>query len=437
MPATTAVAVVDLGWGDASKGSVTDWLARTTPDPIVVRFNGACQAAHNVVTPDGRHHTFASFGSGTFVPTALTYLAEEVIVNPVAVFTEEAHLRAVGVSDGLARLFINGDCKLATTWHKALNRMRETARGNDVHGTCGHGIGETMSAHIDRPDLTVRFGSPSRNALLELRDHLRTLAVDIDPHSTELRFFDSEGLFEDYWQAWKDLSTYVTTVDETWIDQDRNLIFEGAQGVLLDETYGFHPHTTWSTCTYQNAVTALRNAGLELPLTRLGVTRTYQTRHGAGPFPTEDPAWHLALPERHNNESGLQGAWRVGPADLTLTRYAVDVVGGIDGLVVTHCDMAAADWKVAVGYIHETQPWPPAIATMAGKTCSRIYKTATPTLEGQEWLGRWLSEVTPVYVNVPVSEYPNWLSEKLGRPLFATSHGPTANDKTFHLRRVT
>ena len=106
--------------------------------------------------------------------------------------------------------------------------------------------------------------------------------------------------------------------------------------MLLDEWHGFHPYTTWSTTTFANAETLLAEAGLTA--TRLGVTRCYLTRHGPGPLVTEDPT--LELPEPHNGRNEWQGAFRVGHFDAVALRYALEVAGGVDGIALTHLDVA-------------------------------------------------------------------------------------------------
>ena len=127
----------------------------------------------------------------------------------------------------------------------------------------------------------------------------------------------------------------------TILDRPGTVIFEGAQGVLLDEWHGFHPHTTWSTTTLANADRLLAEADYAGDVTRIGLTRAYATRHGAGPFVTEDALLTHMLPDARNGSHEWQQGFRVGWLDLVLLRYALVVTGGIDCLAVTCLDRLA------------------------------------------------------------------------------------------------
>jgi adenylosuccinate synthase len=111
------------------------------------------------------------------------------------------------------------------------------------------------------------------------------------------------------------------------------VVFEGAQGMLLDETWGFAPHNSWTDITFTNALKLIK--GISIPTSRIGVLRTHFTRHGAGPFPTEDPAISF---QDHNTVGPWQGAFRFGRFDLVLARYALEKIGGVDEIVLTHQD---------------------------------------------------------------------------------------------------
>ncbi len=119
------------------------------------------------------------------------------------------------------------------------------------------------------------------------------------------------------------------------------VVFEGAQGVLLDEDHGFHPHTTWSCVTPAAAQAVLTNLGLSSPLRRYGIVRSYLTRHGAGPLPSFDAGLDC-LPEPHNVDDGWQGRFRRGHPDGVLLRHAAQACGPLDGLLVSHLDALRA-----------------------------------------------------------------------------------------------
>ena len=139
---------------------------------------------------------------------------------------------------------------------------------------------------------------------------------------------------------------------KTLLAQSGTIIFEGAQGVLLDENYGFAPYTTWSTTTFSNADTLIQEHAYPGEVIRLGLLRAYGTRHGAGPFPTEDRTLTLTLPDQHNTWNDWQRTFRVGYLDLVATRYAKDVLGKLDYLAITNIDRLTMmpEWKVCNSY---------------------------------------------------------------------------------------
>lgn len=162
-----ALVVADLGFGDAGKGSSVDFLVRAYKAHTVVRYNGGAQAGHNVVTQDGRQHVFAQFGSGTFVPGVQTHLSRHMLVNPVSMLDEEEHLCSLSVSDAFHRTTIDEEALIITPFHQAANRLREYARGKDRHGSCGRGIGETMTDALRWPDMAVRADLVARGLSTE------------------------------------------------------------------------------------------------------------------------------------------------------------------------------------------------------------------------------------------------------------------------------
>lgn len=438
----THLIVVDLGYGDAGKGTIVDWLCRAgqpggardgAPPVAVVRFNGGAQAAHHVLAPSGPAagsvHAFAQFGSGTFAGTP-TFLSRFMLVDPLALTAEAEHLGRLGVPDPLALLTVDREALLTTPYHRAANQAREEARGSGRHGSCGVGIGETARYALEYPLDAPRAGDLTAPAALLrkltlLRDRL---AGPASPGSAGAGP-SAAPLPQDVADVFRAVAARLTLAGEG--DLARLLgrgpaVFEGAQGVLLDEWRGFHPYTTWSTTTFANAETLLAEAGLAGPATRLGVTRTYQTRHGPGPFPTEDPA--LPVTEPHNGDGRWQGPFRAGHLDAVALGYACEVTGGVDAVALTHLDTArrlaaghgAQRLRVGRGY------------RIGGHTVPRLEPGPPQDLDYQRLLTETLLAARPVYDagDGPAPEdWPDVVAEIVHAPVAVCSYGPAAGDK--------
>ncbi|MET9486315.1 adenylosuccinate synthetase [Nocardia sp. NPDC006630] len=409
--------VVDLGFGDAGKGATVDWLCapETGLDvSAVVRFNGGAQAAHNVVA-GGRHHTFRQFGSGTFsrVPTLLS---RHMLVEPIALAAEARALALLGIPDPLSLMSVDERALLTTPIHGAANRCREDARGASRHGSCGIGIGETASyalAH-DAPRVgDCRRPDVLRRKLIALEEHYRPLLA-----GSGHRYDSIDDLVDVYTEFARAVAILPGDQLAVFAESGR-LVFEGAQGTLLDEWRGLHPYTTWSTVEPRHARAML--ARIDAPGYVLGITRGYFTRHGAGPFPTE--AAELRIPERHNGTGAYQGEFRTGHLDPILLRYAVDACGGIDGLVVNHLD-AVGDIRTATGYL------------TADGYVDRLDCGTWQDLDHQQRLTDLLNGATPVLADLP-ADVPGYLEAELGVPVVLTAHGPDRADRRARSGQVT
>ena len=349
----TAYVVVDLGYGDAGKGSLVDALTSRTGARLNVRFNGGGQAAHNVVLPDGRHHTFSQFGSGMFDPSVKTYLSRHFLWNPIAM-QAEAEILDAEIAKGeslktdaavMSRTFVDSEALVVTPWHQAMNRLREFARGDQRHGSCGVGIGEAVGEAQRIPSLSLRAGNLRDWTEEKLRWHLEEVAeVNLIELQCDRSLFSGlpEFLLKDLdFLFAKDAplkcanlliniacSTSViggTDVRKKLFDETGDVVFEGAQGILIDEKYGFEPYTTWSTCTSRNARQILQEIGWQGRTKVIGALRAYAVRHGKGPFVTEKDSCELrkALLDDHNVSNEWQGSPRIGWFDAVATYYAM------------------------------------------------------------------------------------------------------------------
>lgn len=462
MNAHKATIVVDLGFGDAGKGTIVDFLSRTGAVSTIVRFNGGAQAGHNVITPEGVHHTFSQFGSGSLVPYIRTHLSRFMLLDPVALINEANYLRSIGCGDMFVRLTVDENALVVTPFQKAANRIREVMRGLGNHGSCGMGIGETMADSIAFPDTSVHardlrnIGTLTQKmrAIQEIKREEFRDALPFLEHGfrigSDTRIISDARAPEVFAQTLYDRSEYLRVVPSSYLDflfASGSVIFEGAQGVLIDEWHGFHPYTTWSTTTFANAEELLRDGHYDGPVQRLGVLRAYFVRHGPGPFPTEDPLLSVALPDIHNRKGRWQGNVRVGWFDAVLARYALEVCGGVDALAITNLDrfLRVDDRRISVGYdvlrdaigaklsgIIEadiTGPSPYARVTRL-KT-----KPDLTDLSYQEAMTAMLNVAKPIYQDAPRDneQYLSLLEQRIGVPVGIESWGETALQKHFRL----
>ena len=408
------VIVAGLGYGDEGKGSVVDFLCSPrspAPGHAVVRYNGGGQAGHNVVTEDGRHHTFAQFGAGTF-HGAITFLSRYVLADPLTMLAEAAHLQETGCADPVRLLAVDAEALLITPYHVLAGRARELRRSfRQRHGSCGMGIGETRGYALAAPGAAPRWGDLQRPDVLTaklavLRD---TLGPVIGPGFLPA----ADDLARRLSGREVRILARRTTVSSSYLAallSAAPVIFEGAQGVLLDEKHGFAPYVTWTRTTFENAEELLREQGHTAA--RLGVTRMYCTRHGPGPFPSEDT--RIRFPEPHNETGPWQGAFRQGHLDLAALRYALAVAGGADALAVTHADADATSLQACYGYrsagdiITDLTCWRSRCNDMTDLTCA-------------------LAAASPVYGIQPGTDE---ISEFLETPVAVVSRGPSADAKT-------
>lgn len=382
-----AFIVVDLGFGDAGKGLITDYLVRRHAAKLVVRFNGGAQAGHNVVTPGGRHHTFAQFGSGTFVAGVRTFLSRYVVIHPTALLVEAEVLRRTGVSDALDRLFISENARIITPFLYP----EDTLRARDLR---------------DRP--------LARQKLARIRER-RWESIPLKEHP-EAAIFEDPSISD----AWLEHASRLSsrTVPDSMLGrlaESSTTVFEGAQGVLIDESFGFHPYTTWSDCTPRNAFTLVTE---HMPNTEpdvIGVLRTYIVRHGPGPLPSETDA--LTVLE-HNHEHPWQGPVRYGWFDAVLARYALAACSRVDRLAITHVDLSSQSttWNVC-------HAW-----SVDGQDITTLALPQKPSLDHQERLTSLARRARPVLEAIAPSAALETIAALLDRRIHLASYGPTAAD---------
>ena len=433
-----AFLTVDLGFGDAGKGSIVDFLTRTYDAHTVVRYNGGAQAGHRVVTAGAhpREHVFAQFGSGTLAGAA-THLSRFMLLDPLAMLEEGKHLNELGV-DAFGHTTIDEQALVITPFQRAVNRLKELMRGRQRHGSCGIGIGETMADFLQYGERVLFAGDLRHPHVLRAKlRFLRTINLakmnillpELSEDEEVRRELDP--LVSD-WSDWLvdvygDFAQRAQIVPGAYLHSilrhPGTVIFEGAQGVLLDEWNGFHPHTTWSTTTLEYADGLLGEAGYGGEQHRIGITRAYATRHGAGPLVTEDAALAQLLPDACNSFGAWQQGFRAGWLDLVMLRYALEVVGRLDMLAVTCLDRIAAVPQPRVCRRYQC----------GAATMERIARSPVPrSLAYQEKLTHMLATCQPILE--PMEDgaaLVELVATELGVPVGLISVGPTAEDKSF------
>lgn len=343
---TRAFITVGLGFGDEGKGATVECLCRKFGAGLVVKYTGGAQCAHNVIGPNGKRHPFSQFGAGTFQGVR-TFLGPHFIVDPFAIINEASALKEAGLKLSREMLFIHPRALVVTPLHSLLNQLD---KDNVANGTCGRGIGKAREYWIKHGDeaicaedcTTYHRASFDRKAELFRNRIMDTMDVDW-------------GVFEDVFQRTLSMKSILSDLDyvtvrmgtplSKWNYNGAPVIFEGSQGLLLDQGFGKHPHTTWSDITPRHALALCKGAedyiGVSFDdVTMIGVTRSYLTRHGNGPLPTENEDFPIKV-DPGNGHDKWQGKMRFGAFDGPLFRYAVDICqlyGKLDYLAVNHLD---------------------------------------------------------------------------------------------------
>lgn len=331
------VAVIGAGFGDEGKGKVVSHLCSILPNPLVVRFSGGHQAGHRVVA-NGVDHVFSNFGSGTLhgVPT---YWSEFCTVDPVGLFNEYSVLLRKGISP---RIYLNDKCPVTTPFDKAANLILAAGSG---HGTCGVGVGQTYQREQDGYSLLVcdlfnPWVLKIRMGLIE--GYYRRLVPDIVTQELLDKF-----LAGCWFLTHADFIRRSTGLGDCG---DRPVVFEGSQGLLLDQNIGFFPYVTRANTGLTNILSMGHDPDVWL------VTRAYQTRHGPGPMSNDGLTIEVRAQNDHNRDDGHQGRFRTAPLDLSLIKYAVERSGCRPTALVITCLDLLREYKLTIdSALHQYQ----------------------------------------------------------------------------------
>lgn len=357
----TVKIVIGSSFGDEGKGLMTDYFAKEAKEQnkscLVVCHNGGSQKAHTFVSPNGIRHVFHHFGSGSF-EGADTYLSSEYIVNPIIFNKEYAELKR---KSAITDCYMDTHCRLTTPFDMLINQIIEEYRGENKHGSCGLGIFETIYRNtIPYKGVTVYefacMSSRSRWQFLEelasayVPDRLKQLGVkQVSTKWLEI-LSNKEAIIENFIKDFTDMMDRTTLTNEGIIEVYDYIIFEGAQGLLLDQdNVEYMPHLTPSNTGIKNPMDIIGNRKADIEACY--VSRTYMTRHGAGRFDTECRKEDIneKIIDLTNVPNPFQDSLRYGTLDLKdlKERIEKDLNGAKvkKSIAITHCNEYPIDVK--------------------------------------------------------------------------------------------
>ncbi len=345
------VVVIGTQWGDEGKGKIVDWL--TDRAQGVVRFQGGHNAGHTLVIA-GKKTVLHLIPSGILRSDVDCYIGNGVVLSPEALLSEIDELEAAGVRGVVARLIISEACPLILPYHAALDRAREAARGENKIGTTGRGIGPAYEDKVARRAIRLQdLLNPERFAskleeLLEFHNFVLQ-------HFYKQEKIDFRKTLDETLALAPRLVPLVADVPRALYHANKagkNLLFEGAQGSLLDIDHGTYPFVTSSNCV-AGAAAAGAGIGPHQLHYILGITKAYTTRVGGGPFPTElsDDVGER-LRQRGQEFGATTGRpRRTGWFDAAALKRSIQI-NGVSGLCITKLDVldGVEAVKICVGY---------------------------------------------------------------------------------------
>ncbi len=372
-----AIVVVGAQWGDEGKGKVVDYLAQSFD--YTARYAGGHNAGHTVIF-DNQRFVLQLIPSGILRPGKKAVIGAGTVVDPAALVVELENLKRSNI-DVRGRLFLSDRAHLIFPYHREMDKAAETARGTAKIGTTSRGIGPAYEDKMARRGIRViDLLAPERFA-----EKLERVIAEKDAISRAAygHPLDTTGLLEQYLEIAAHIRGLVTdtcVLLNKALDNGESVLFEGAQGTMLDIDHGTYPYVTSSNATSGGVATGLGVAPTWIQGV-VGVTKAYTTRVGSGPFPTEMPDLDAqAVRERGNEFGAVTGRpRRCGWLDLVVLNYAT-MLSGIDTLVVTKMDVfdAQPEIKICTAYTHK------------GRTITEIPADVET-----------MSELEPVYTTLP------------------------------------
>jgi adenylosuccinate synthase len=417
-----SVVVVGSQWGDEGKGKIVDWLSERAD--VIVRFQGGHNAGHTLVI-DGETYKLSLLPSGVVRQGKTSIIGNGVVLDPAALLTEIETIRGQGVEITPDTLKVAETVPLILSVHRDLDRLREAASGAGAIGTTGRGIGPAYEDKVGRRAIRladiedVENLAPRIDRLLAHHNALRKGlgAEPVAPETIREELANARPILQFADATWRTLHEARRTA--------RDILFEGAQGAMLDIDHGTYPFVT-SSNTVAGQAAAGSGVGPSSLGRTLGITKAYTTRVGNGPFPTEqDNEIGARLGERGAEFGTVTGRKRrCGWFDAVMVRQAVES-GGIDGLALTKLDVLDGfdELKICVAYELDGERMDRLPADAARQSRVRpVYETV------QGWKGSTRGARTWAELPAEAVKYVRHVEELVGAPVAMLSTSPDRID---------
>ncbi|TDT50461.1 adenylosuccinate synthase [Fonticella tunisiensis] len=343
--------VIGAQWGDEGKGKITDFLAESSD--VVVRYQGGNNAGHTVEVGD-RKYKLHLIPSGILYDDKLCVIGDGVVIDPEALLNEISYLEGEGVKVTPEKLVISDRAHLIMPYHKVLDGLSEKSRGKGDIGTTGKGIGPCYSDKHERSGLRVcdlKHPEYFKERLMAAIEVKNRIIKDVYK-GEELDFNAIYNSYIEYYSRLKDYIADTTVVVYNALKGNKKVLFEGAQGTLLDIDYGTYPYVT-SSHPISGGVCIGAGVGPTMISRAVGVCKSYTTRVGKGPFPTEleDEMGEYIREKGFEYGTTTGRARRCGWLDLVILKYAARL-SGLTSLAITKLDTLSNidKIKVCVGY---------------------------------------------------------------------------------------
>ncbi|MBE6050552.1 MAG: adenylosuccinate synthase [Clostridium sp.] len=347
----SAFIVLGAQWGDEGKGKMTDYLAEDSQ--VVVRYQGGNNAGHTVEVGE-KQYKLHLIPSGILYDNKLNVIGNGVVVDPKALFEEIGYLEDEGVKITPEKLIISDRAHLIMPYHKVLDKAKEKARGKNDIGTTGKGIGPCYTDKFERCGIRICDLMHEEVFEAKLRENVATKNLYLTKVYGE-EALDVEEILKEFKKYAKKIRPFVkdTSVQvHDAIKAGKDVLFEGAQGMLLDIDYGTYPYVTSSNTTAGGVSNGV-GIGPNQITNAVGIAKAYTTRVGKGPFPTEllDETGDWIREKGHEYGVTTGRSRRCGWLDLVIVKTATRV-SGLTSLAVTKIDTLAGldKLKVCVGY---------------------------------------------------------------------------------------